>query len=128
MQIFKDIKMKMGERIKELRKNKGLNQSKLAKAVNSSTAMISVIEASKSKPTLDLLTELSEFFQVSTDYLLTGKEGTNEISAEEREILDVLRKDEAMTNAVMEVAKVKKKAISYLSGYTEINAQGLESS
>lgn len=115
--------MKMGERIKELRKNKGLNQSKLAKAVNSSTAMISVIEASKSKPTLELLTELSEFFQVSTDYLLTGKEGTNEISAEEREILDVLRKDEAMTNAMMEFARVKKKVISYLGDYTEINAQ-----
>lgn len=115
MQILKDIKMKMGERIKELRKKKGLNQSKLAKAVNSSTAMISVIEASKSKPTLELLTEFSGFFQVSTDYLLTGKEGTNEISEQEREILDVLRKDEEMANAVMEVAKVKKKAIRYLS-------------
>ena len=115
--------MKIGERIKELRKEKGLNQSTLAKAVNSSTAMISVIEANKSKPTLELLTKFSEFFQISTDYLLKGEEPAR-ISAKEREILDVLRKDEAMTDAVMEVAKVKKKAISYLGSYAAMDAQG----
>ncbi|MCK5872065.1 MAG: helix-turn-helix transcriptional regulator [Methylococcales bacterium] len=117
--------MRIGERIKELRKNKGLNQSKLAKSVNSSTAMISVIEANKSKPTLELLTNFSEFFQVSTDYLLKGEEPIK-ISVEEREILDVLREDKAMTEAVMKFAKVKKKAISYLESYTAMNAQGLK--
>ncbi len=90
--------------------------------------MISVIEASKSKPTLELLTELSEFFQVSTDYLLKGMDTEQTISKNEQEILDVLREDKAMTNAMMEVAKVKKKAINYLRGYSEIHAQGLKSS
>ena len=121
--------MNIGSRIRELRKNKNkLSQAKLATIMELTSASMSSIELGKSNPTSDLIIRLSHFFEVSTDYLLIGKKETNEISAEEREILDVLRKDEAMTNAMMELARVKKKVISYLGSYTEINAQGLESS
>ncbi len=119
--------MEMGDRIKKTRKSKGWSQTQLAEKIGITSGGLSGLETNKKYTSKTTLIKLSEVLNVSADYLLTGKEGTNEISAEEREILDVLRKDEAMTNAMMEFARVKKKAMSYLRGYTEINAQGLES-
>ncbi|MCK5926133.1 MAG: helix-turn-helix transcriptional regulator, partial [Methylococcales bacterium] len=107
--------MTAGSRIRELRKNKNnLSQAKLAAIMELTSASMSSIELGKSNPTSDLIIKLSQFFDVSTDYLLTGKKETQEISEQEREILNVLREDQAMTNAMIEVANVKKKAINYL--------------
>jgi len=125
--LLGDFKMEMGDRIKKTRKSKGWSQTQLAEKIGITSGGLSGLETNKKYTSKTTLIKLSEVLNVSADYLLTGKEGTNEISAEEREILDVLRKDEAMTNAMMEFARVKKKAMSYLRGYTEINAQGLES-
>lgn len=112
--------MGMGERIKKIRKSKGWSQIKLAEKIGITSGGLSGLEANKRDTSKTTLIKLSEVLEVSADYLLTGKEGTNEISAEERKILEVLREDKAMTNAMMEFANVKKKAISYLGGYTEI--------
>ena len=109
--------MDIGCRIKELRKKRGLNQPELGKIVNLTGSTISAIEIGKNNPTPDAIIRLCNFFEVSADYLLTGKEGTNDISEEEREILSVIRDDKAMRNAMMEVAKVKKKAISFTRSY-----------
>lgn len=112
--------MTIGSRIRELRKNRdNLSQAKLAEIMELTSASMSSIELGKSNPTSDLIIKLSQFFEVSTDYLLTGKEETKEISAEEHEILKVLREDKTMRNAMMEVAKVKKKAINYLENYKQ---------
>jgi transcriptional regulator with XRE-family HTH domain len=113
--------MSIGERVKMLRTGKGIKQTELAKILNSSSAVLSAIEVDKNAPSIEMLNALSKFFNVSTDYILNGKEGTNEISEEEREILEVLRGDRDMTNAVMEFAKVKKKAISFTRSYAAAN-------
>ena len=113
--------MNTGERIKKLRKEKGVKQIELAKAMKSHSAVISVIESGKGNPTSEMAIELSNFFNVSIDYLLTGKEGINDISEEEMEILSVIRDDKAMRNAMIEVAKVKKKAISFTRSYAAVN-------
>ena len=109
--------MTIGIRMKELRIKKEINQTSLAKLAGTSSQMISLIEADKNKPTLQLLTKLSEIFGVSTDYLLTGKEGTGEISPEEREVLEIMREDKAFKKAVTQAAEFKKKAINYLGSY-----------
>ena len=116
--------MKMGDRIKQTRKSKGWSQTKLAEKIGITSGGLSGLETNKKDTSKTTLIKLSEVLGVSADYLLTGKEGTNEISEQEREILDFLREDKAMTNAMMEVAKVKKKVISYVNGYTAMNAQG----
>jgi transcriptional regulator with XRE-family HTH domain len=113
--------MNPGQRIKNLRDARNINQTKLAQILGISSAALSAIEKGKNNPNYETLIEISNFFKVSTDYLLTGKEELTGISAEEREILEVLRKDEAMTNAVMEFAKVKKKAISFTRSYAVAN-------
>ena len=110
--------MTLGNRLKELRKQKKLNQTELAEVIGISLNTLSNMESGKTDPSTETIIKLCEFFNVSTDYLLTGKEGTGDISAEERDILSVIRDDRAMRSAMIEVARVKKKAISFTRSYT----------
>ena len=61
--------MTFGERLKELRKEKGLNQIELAKNVSVGKSVISLWELNECEPTLSKLISLSKFFGVSIDYL-----------------------------------------------------------
>ncbi len=109
--------MKTGEIIKKLRKERGWNQSELGEKIGMTYGGIASIEQCRNDPSTSAVVKLAEVFGVSTDYLLTGKEGTNDISEEERDILSVIRDDKAMRSAMMEVARVKKKAISFTRSY-----------
>ncbi len=113
--------MTIGNRIKDLRKQKKLNQTELGEIIGVSLNTLYSIETGKSDISSEALLKLSDFFKVSTDYLLKGIETERTISESEREILEVLRADKTMRNAMMEVAKVKKKAISYLGNYAIAN-------
>ena len=63
----------IGDRICALRKQKGLTQEKLAELMNVSIQMISNLERGNKAIRIDNLVALSGIFDVSTDYLLTGK-------------------------------------------------------
>lgn len=58
------------ERLKELRKSKNLTQSEIGTLLNVTKIQISDIENGKKSTTIDNLIILSEYFNVSTDYLL----------------------------------------------------------
>jgi len=58
------------ERLKVLREAKGLNQQGLALKLNISQSSISYYETGERKPDLDTLIQLSDFFDVSIDYLV----------------------------------------------------------
>ena len=57
------------ERLKELRKEKGLSQDDLAKAVGLTHTAIGLWEQGKRVPNLDSVIALSNFFGVSLDYI-----------------------------------------------------------
>ena len=57
-------------RIKQLRQEKKLNQLKLAMDLNTTQASISKYELNKSLPDIHMIIKMSEYFHVSTDYLL----------------------------------------------------------
>ena len=61
-----------GKRIQQLRKERGLTQEQLAEKLNVSQNTIAKIESGLRKPSIDFLFELSEFFGVSTNYLVLG--------------------------------------------------------
>ena len=109
--------MSMGTRIKDLRKGKKLSQTELAEILEIHLNTMSKIESDKSDISGEELKKLSDFFNVSTDYLLTGKEGTSEINEEEREVLEIMRRDMDFSEAVRKAASFKKKAINYLGNY-----------
>lgn len=61
---------KLGKRLRELRKSKGLSQQQLAELVEVGSSYISHVEVSIAKPSLDLLFRLSVALDVSMDYFL----------------------------------------------------------
>ena len=71
--------------LKMIREEKNLQQKDIAQQLNRTTACISSWERGKTEPSLDDLIKLSEFLDVSTDYLL-GR--TNEFGIVE-EIRDI---------------------------------------
>lgn len=58
------------ERIKELRKQKGLTQVKLAEAVGMSKGTVAMWETGKRQPNFDTLNDLSDLFDKRIDYIL----------------------------------------------------------
>lgn len=61
-------------RLKELRTEKNLNQSGLAKKLDVTQRKISYWETGKIEPNLTDLCRIAECFDVTTDYLLGRKE------------------------------------------------------
>ena len=59
-----------GERLKELRIEKGLKQRDLAKALNCSQAAITRWENNLQIPNVDIAVTAAKYFGVTTDYLL----------------------------------------------------------
>lgn len=63
-----------GERLKQLRTEKGIGQDKLAKTLGLSNASISYWETGKQLPTIEAVYKLAVYFGVSADYLLGLKD------------------------------------------------------
>lgn len=64
---------RVGDRIRQLRKERGLTQTELAKKVNVSSQVVSNWERKYTDPDHDDITRLSRVFNVSADYLLGRK-------------------------------------------------------
>lgn len=65
--------MEFGEKLQELRKSKGLTQEELAEALYVSRTAISKWESSRGYPNIESLKEISSFFSVTIDELLSGE-------------------------------------------------------
>ena len=79
--------MNLPQKIRTLRKKKGMSQLEMAEALNVSRQAISGWEAGTSKPSIENLKYLSDFYDVSLDWLCSeddtdditdGKKGTSE--------------------------------------------------
>lgn len=60
--------------LKEIRKKKKLSQLKVAFDLSISREAISYYENGKRSPSIEMLVVFSEYYNVSIDYLVTGKE------------------------------------------------------
>lgn len=60
----------IGDKIKYLRRKKKLTQSQLAKELNVTAQAVSKWEKGLSNPDIETIIKISEFFGVTTDYLL----------------------------------------------------------
>lgn len=96
---------KVGSFIKELRKVKNLTQEKMAEKFNVSRRTVSRWETGNNMPDLDILIEMSDFFEVDL-----------------REILDGERKSENMNDNVKETLT---KAVEYTNTEKEIKKKKL---
>lgn len=84
--------VKIGKFISELRRERGLTQEQLAEKLGTSNKTISRWENGNYMPPVEMLMELSKFFEVSINELLSGKrlEREEELSAAEENLKEVL--------------------------------------
>ena len=105
--------MLLGKRIKSLRKEKGLTQEELGKAINVTKVSICCYEKGTRTPSLDTLNDLSEVFGVDANFFLNKDIFVNEdtteygiyISKEEQEFITELRKNKKLHNLILENPK-----------------------
>lgn len=89
--------MDIGNRLKEMRAERGETQKKVAAALGVSVTCYAGYEQGYRLPDLDILAKMADFFDVSTDYLL-GREDDLEQVAElslsemERDLLSKFKK------------------------------------
>ena len=88
-----------GKRIQQFRKERGLTQEQLAEKLNVSQNTIAKIESGLRRPSIDFLLELSEFFGVSTNYLVLGIH-PEDMGGSLNEKIDEARKDSIIQKAI----------------------------
>lgn len=82
--------MEFNEKLQELRKQKGLTQEELAELLYVSRAAVSKWESGRGYPNIDSLKEISRFFSVTIDELLSGSE-----------ILTIAEEDQKQKNSLL---------------------------
>lgn len=86
--------MELNEKLQELRKNKGLTQEELAAALYVSRTAVSKWESGRGLPSIDSLKQISAFFDVSIDDLLSADKALSlaeqENKASQRNFCDLL--------------------------------------
>ncbi len=78
--------MNMADRIQYLRKTKGISQEELADKVGVSRQAVSKWESEQSTPDLEKIIIMSNFFGVTTDYILKGIEPIEDQEQKSKEI------------------------------------------
>lgn len=76
---------KIGDFLKELRKEKGLTQEKLAEQFNVSSRTVSRWENGNNMPDLDILIEISDYYEVDLREILNGERKSEKMEKEMKE-------------------------------------------
>lgn len=71
--------MTLGERLSSLRKKKGFSQEQLAEELGLTRQTVSKWELDQSAPDISYILKLSEFFSVSTDYIIKGTDSFSSV-------------------------------------------------
>ena len=87
-----DSEMKIGSKIKKLRKKKNLSQEELAKSIGVNPNHLSKLETGKYLPSIAVLKKITEILEVSADYLLSDSdEEAEEIKFEDEAFVEKIR-------------------------------------
>ena len=92
----------IGKRIQIRRKQQGYTQEQLAEMMNVSIQMVSNLERGNKAIRIDNLINLSQILDISTDYILTGKETTDDIQALTARIAQLPEKERKMVKMLVE--------------------------
>lgn len=107
----------MESRIKALREEKHISQSVLGKAVGTSQQNISKIEKNIEMVSIDLLISLSEFFHVSTDYILGVSDVKRTLEGQDKMVHSMEEYCELIEN-FKDLMEDDRKAIMRFIGYS----------
>ena len=82
--------IKIGEFLKELRKEKGLTQEQLAEQFNVSRRSVSRWETGKNMPDISLLVEIAEFYDTSIPEIINGERKSEKMNEEVKELAETM--------------------------------------
>lgn len=82
--------MNIADRIQYLRKTRGISQEELADKLGVSRQAVSKWESEQSIPDLERVIMMSDFFSVTTDYILKGIENQNPKEYKEKELASLI--------------------------------------
>ena len=80
--------MTFQERLNQLRRERGLSQEDLAEVVGVTRQAVQKWESGASRPDMDNLTALAEYFDVTLDYLVMGRESPSASQAQGQTIIN----------------------------------------
>lgn len=104
--------MKFSEKIRKLRIRSGLSQEELSEKLDVSRQTISKWEAGGSFPEIEKLISLSDFFQVSIDYLLRDKQiNTNFSEDMDRMVIQFLDSSYEMADISRQLVEIMEDGI-----------------
>ena len=102
-------------RIKELREEKGLSQAKLAQALGIGVGSVGMWESTSEIPPVKKLLRISEFFNVSLDYLVGKSEVRKSLVAPQFTDAD----EQALLKLFRQLSSIERaRALAYLEGMT----------
>ncbi len=98
--------MELGDRLKQLRLQKGLSKSDLAKEIGVHYSQIGRYEDKGARPSADILAKLANVLEVSSDYLMNGtSDDLAESSLTDKELLNQFKIIEKMPDDKKSVVK-----------------------
>ena len=113
----------IGNKVKLLRKSKGLTQLEFAKQVGISRSIIGMLETNKQGTSQINTKKIADFFNVSIDYLLSNIENNLEISTLEKQIdlhqIKLLKEFKKLNLKGKEEAVKRIKELSELNKYQD---------
>lgn len=112
----------MKDRIKALRKKKGITQTQLGEVLGVGQKSISMIEKGMCNPTMSQLVALSDYFEVSTDYILKGDEKIKDIEPVERDFLKIIRDNKTLYGSLIEMMESQKKVFNNFENFERLAA------
>ena len=87
------------ENLKKLREKRNITQTKLSVEIEVSQEIISHYEIGQSKPNIDNLLKIADFFNCSTDYLLNRTDNPSiNANNDNNEITDIIYKYNSLSN------------------------------
>ena len=96
----------IGWNIKDLRERRGLSQEELADMIGKTRSAVSQYESGKIVPRMGVIEDLASAFGVTKDVIINGFAHDDVVSADERELLGMLRQmDEKKRAALLGVAR-----------------------
>ena len=90
--------IKIGEFLKELRKEKGLTQEQLAEQFNVSRRSVSRWETGNNMPDLSMLITLAEYYEVDVKEIIDGKRKSENMNEEMKDTLEKVASYNEMLN------------------------------
>lgn len=78
--------MKIGNFLKELRKEKGITQAQLAETLNVSARTVSRWETGSNMPDISILVDIADYYDISIPEIINGERKSEIMNEEERKI------------------------------------------